>query len=96
MSLPRDSKVYIAGHQGMVGRALWRAMEAASFTKLIGRTRAELDLRDPAATQTFLAAEQPEVIIIAAAKVGGIEANRTQPADFFFDNRPCVTQRVGR
>ena len=94
MSLPRDSKVYIAGHQGMVGRALWRAMEEAGFTKLIGRTRAELDLRDPAATQTFLAAEQPEVIIIAAAKVGGIEANRTQPADFFFDNQQIQTNLI--
>ena len=73
MSLPRDSKVYIAGHQGMVGRAIWRTMEAAGFTNLIGRPRAELDLRDPAATQSFLEQTEPEVIVIAAAKVGGID-----------------------
>ena len=94
MSLPRDSKVYIAGHQGMVGRAIWRAMEEAGFTNLIGRSRAELDLRDPIATQTFLEQAEPEVIIIAAAKVGGIEANRTQPADFLFDNQQIQTNLI--
>ena len=94
MSLPRDSKVYIAGHQGMVGRAIWRTMEAFGFTNLIGRPRAELDLRDPAATQSFLEQTEPEVIVIAAAKVGGIEANRTQPADFFFDNQQIQTNLI--
>lgn len=94
MSLPRDSKIYIAGHQGMVGRALWLALEAAGFSRIIGRTRAELDLRETAATDAFLQSEKPDVILIAAAKVGGIEANRTQPADFLFDNLQIQTNLI--
>ena len=78
----------------MVGRALWLALEAAGFTQLIGRTRAELDLRDAAATDSFLQSEKPDVILIAAAKVGGIEANRTQPADFLFDNLQIQTNLI--
>jgi len=94
VSLPRDSKVYIAGHQGMVGRALWSALEANGFTRLIGKTRSELDLRDAPATDAFLQEEKPNVILIAAAKVGGIEANRTQPADFLFDNLQIQTNLI--
>lgn len=78
----------------MVGRALWRILEAAGFTQLIGRTRAELDLRDAAATDAFLQSENPDVILIAAARVGGIEANRTQPADFLFDNLQIQTNLI--
>ena len=78
----------------MMGRALWRALEAAGFSQLIGRTRAELDLRDAAATDAFLQSEKPDVILIAAAKVGGIEANRTQPADFLFDNLQIQTNLI--
>jgi len=78
----------------MVGRALWRALEAAGFTQIIGRTLAELDLRDGAATDAFLQSEKPDVILIAAAKVGGIEANRTQPADFLFDNLQIQTNLI--
>ena len=94
MSLLRDSKVYIAGHQGMVGRALWSTLEANGFTHLIGRTHAELDLRDASATNSFLKEEKPDVILIAAAKVGGIEANRTRPADFLFDNLQIQTNLI--
>ena len=94
MSLPRDSKIFIAGHQGMVGRALWSTLEANGFTHLIGRTHAELDLRDASATDSFLKEEKPDVILIAAAKVGGIEANRTQPADFLFDNLQIQTNLI--
>ena len=94
MSLLRDSKVYVAGHQGMVGRALWNALEANGFSCLIGRTHAELDLRDASATDSFLKEEKPDVILIAAAKVGGIEANRTQPADFLFDNLQIQTNLI--
>ena len=78
----------------MVGRALWQALEAAGFTQIIGRTLAELDLRDAAATDAFLQSEKPDVILIAAAKVGGIEANRTQPADFLFDNLQIQTNLI--
>ena len=70
----------------MVGRALWSALEAGEFSHLIGRSHAELDLRDAVATDAFLQDEKPDVILIAAAKVGGIEANRTQAAAFLFDN----------
>ena len=94
MSLPRDSKIFIAGHQGMVGRALWSALEAGEFSHLIGRSHAELDLRDAAATDAFLQDEKPDVILITAAKVGGIEANRTQPADFLFDNLQIQTNLI--
>ncbi|MDP7011568.1 MAG: GDP-L-fucose synthase [Verrucomicrobiota bacterium] len=94
MSLPRDSKVFIAGHHGMVGRALWSALENNGFTHLIGRTRTELDLRNAAKTGAFLEEEKPDVILIAAAKVGGIEANRTQPADFLFDNLQIQTNLI--
>jgi GDP-L-fucose synthase len=78
----------------MVGRAFWSALEANEFTHLIGRTHAELDLRDASATDSFLKEEKPDVILIAAAKVGGIEANRTQPADFLFDNLQIQTNLI--
>ena len=78
----------------MVGRALWSALEAGEFSQLIGRSHAELDLRDAAATDAFLQDEKPDVILIAAAKVGGIEANRTQPADFLFDNLQIQTNLI--
>lgn len=77
---------YIAGHRGLVGSALWRACERAGFTRLIGATSNEVDLRDRAATFEFLHATRPSVVILAAAKVGGILANSTYPADFISDN----------
>jgi len=78
----------------MVGRALWSTLEANGFTHLIGRTHAKLDLRDASATGSFLKEEKPDVILIAAAKVGGIEANRTRPADFLFDNLQIQTNLI--
>jgi GDP-L-fucose synthase len=81
-----NAKIYIAGHRGMVGQALWRRLEASGYTNLVGRTSAELDLRDPAATQAFFEAERPDVVVLAAARVGGILANDQYPADFLGDN----------
>ncbi|MCS4185100.1 GDP-L-fucose synthase family protein [Salinibacter ruber] len=81
-----DAKIYVAGHRGMVGRAIWSHLEDAGYTNLIGRTSDELDLRDPAATRAFLEAEQPDVVVLAAARVGGILANDRYPADFIGDN----------
>jgi GDP-L-fucose synthase len=81
-----DAKIYVAGHRGMVGRAIWSHLEDAGYTNLIGRTSDELDLRDPAATRAFLEAEQPNVVVLAAARVGGILANDRYPADFIGDN----------
>ena len=86
MSLTKDTKIYIAGHRGMVGSAVWRALSAEGYTNLIGRTSKELDLRNQAAVNAFFAQEQPGVVIDAAAKVGGILANNTYPYAFLMDN----------
>lgn len=76
----------MAGHRGLVGSALWRELNRRNFTRLIGRTHAELDLMDAAAVRRFYADERPEYVFVAAARVGGIMANHTQPADFLFQN----------
>ncbi len=82
----KNAKIYIAGHRGMVGSAVWRRLEQAGYTNIIGRTSSELDLRDPQATHAFFEAEQPEYVVLAAARVGGILANDQYPADFIGDN----------
>ena len=81
-----DAKIYVAGHRGMVGRAIWRHLEDAGYTNLVGRTSDELDLRDSAATRQFFEDEQPDFVVLAAARVGGILANDRYPADFIGDN----------
>jgi GDP-L-fucose synthase len=86
MELARDAKIYVAGHRGLVGSAIWRALENEGFTRLIGRTHAELDLLDAAAVRGFFESERPEYVFVAAAKVGGIKANHEFPADFLFNN----------
>lgn len=84
--LDHHAKVYIAGHRGLVGSALWRLFEREGFTNLVGATSSEVDLRDRQQARSFLERERPEVVIDAAAKVGGILANNTYPADFLSDN----------
>jgi len=84
--LPRHAPVYVAGHRGLVGSALWRRLEAAGYTNLIGASSAELDLRDRAQTFEFLRHHRPAVVIDAAARVGGILANRDHPTEFLSDN----------
>jgi GDP-L-fucose synthase len=84
--LRKDSKVYIAGHNGMVGSACWRALSNAGYTNLIGRSSKELDLRNQSDVQDFLGDEKPHAIIDAAAKVGGVLANDTYPFEFLMDN----------
>lgn len=84
--LSRSATVYIAGHRGLVGSAIWRHLESAGFTGLVGASSAELDLRDRAATAAFLRRTRPDVVIDAAARVGGILANSTYPAEFLSDN----------
>jgi len=81
-----DTPIYIAGHRGMVGSALVRALRTAGCERLILRTRSELDLCDQAAVEAFFERERPEVVAHCAAKVGGIHANRSFPADFMYDN----------
>jgi len=80
------SKVYIAGHRGLAGSAIMRELERQGYTNLVGRTHAELDLEDAAATQQFFEQERPDLVFLAAAKVGGIHANNTYPVDFLMSN----------
>ena len=75
--LDRDAVVYVAGHRGLVGSAIWRHLEAEGFTRLVGLTSGELDLRDRDAVTAYFAETRPEVVFMAAAKVGGIMANST-------------------
>jgi len=81
-----NSKIYIAGHGGLVGSAIWRNLEEKGYTNLIGRTFAQLDLRNQSAVEHFFATEKPDYVILAAAKVGGIMANNTYRADFIYEN----------
>jgi GDP-L-fucose synthase len=81
-----EGKLFITGHNGLVGRALLRHYATQPQWQVITRTKAELDLRDPLATDAFFAAERPDYVILAAAKVGGIKASYTQPDDFLLDN----------
>jgi len=84
--MQKSEKIFVAGHRGMVGSALIRALEAAGFSKLLKRDRSELELGDSAAVSKFFAKEKPEVVIFAAAKVGGIKANNDQPVEFLLEN----------
>jgi GDP-L-fucose synthase len=86
LRLERSQKIYIAGHRGLVGSAIWRHLEEQGFTSLVGATSAEIDLRDREATSAFFAREEPDVVIDAAGRVGGILANSEYPADFLSDN----------
>jgi GDP-L-fucose synthase len=81
-----NSKIYIAGHRGMVGSAIWRTLTAKGYTNLMGASSATLDLRNQQAVRDFISKEQPEVIIDAAARVGGILANNTYPYQFIMEN----------
>jgi GDP-L-fucose synthase len=89
-----DSRIYVAGHRGLVGSAIVRRLQAAGHTHLLLRTHAELDLTDERATQAFFSAEQPEFVFLAAAKVGGIVANNTHPAEFIRDNLAIQTNVI--
>ena len=84
--LDRDASFYIAGHRGLVGSAIWRALEARGFSGLSGKTSGELDLKDRPAVFDFFAETRPRYVVLAAAKVGGILANSTYPVDFLSEN----------
>jgi GDP-L-fucose synthase len=81
-----DSKIYVAGHRGMVGSAIVRNLKSKGYTNIIYRTSKELDLRIQSDTEIFFEKEKPEYVFLAAAKVGGINANDTYPAEFIYDN----------
>jgi len=82
----QESKIYVAGHNGMVGSAIWRILQKNSFNNLIGKSSKELDLKNQYEVNAFFAKEKPQFVFLAAAKVGGILANNTYRADFLFDN----------
>lgn len=82
----KDSKIYVAGHLGLVGSALWKNLQSKGYTNLIGKSISELDLMDPHSVNTFFATEKPEYVILAAAKVGGIVANNTYRGQFIYEN----------
>lgn len=86
MPIQLNTPIYIPGHRGMVGSAIWRALEAKGYSNLIGKTSAELDLRNQVAVSDFFQTEKPEVVIDAAARVGGILANTTYPYSFLMEN----------
>jgi GDP-L-fucose synthase len=86
MAINRDSRIYVAGHRGLVGSAIWRELERAGFRRLIGKPHAELELLDPAAVDRFYADERPDYVFVAAARVGGILANNSYPAQFIYEN----------
>ena len=88
------AKIYVAGHRGLVGSAIVRCLKTSGYENLLLRTSAELDLRDQAATQTFLKAELPDYVFVAAARVGGILANSTRPAEFIYDNLIMETNLI--
>ena len=81
-----DSKIYIAGHRGLVGSAIWKQLKSKGYTNLIGKTSSELNLMDAVATQKFFEEEKPDYVFLAAAHVGGIMANNTYRADFIYNN----------
>lgn len=89
------SKIYVAGHRGLVGSAIWRTLEAAGYTNLIGRSHKELDLTDAVAVREFFAKEQPEYVFLAAAYVGGIMANNILRADFIYRNLAIQQNVIG-
>lgn len=84
--MDRNARIYVAGHRGLVGSAIVRKLTAEGYGNLLLRTSGELDLRDQAAVAAFFAAERPDCVFLAAAKVGGIVANNTYPAEFIYDN----------
>lgn len=84
--MDKNAKIYVAGHRGMVGSAIVRRLQSAGYTRIVTRTHAELDLLDQKAVHAFLAAEKPDYSFIAAAKVGGIQANNLYRADFLYQN----------
>ena len=82
----KESKIYIAGHRGLVGSAIWKNLQTKGYTNLIGKTRDELNLLDQKETEKFFATEKPEYVFLAAAKVGGIVANNTYRGEFIYEN----------
>ena len=93
--MDKNSKIYIAGHRGLVGSAIWNNLLKKGYTNLVGRTHAELDLLDSVAVKNFFDKENPEYVVLAAAHVGGIMANNTYRADFIYENLQIQQNVIG-
>ena len=93
--MKQDAKIYVAGHRGLVGSAIWRNLQRRGYTNLIGRTHAELDLTDAVAVRQFFDHERPEYVFLCAAHVGGIMANNTYRADFIYNNLQIQQNVIG-
>lgn len=91
----KDSKIYVAGHRGLVGSAIWNHLQKRGYSNLVGKSSSELDLRDRAAVKAFFDQTAPEYVFLAAAKVGGIMANSTYRADFIYDNLQIQQNVIG-
>ena len=91
----KDSKIYVAGHRGLVGSAIVRELNKKGYRNIIGKTHKELDLMDAVAVENFFKEEKPEYVFLAAAKVGGIYANSTYPADFIYENLQIQNNVIG-
>ena len=92
--MDKQSKIYVAGHRGLVGSALMRQLAKQGYSNTVTRTHAELDLTNQKAVADFFAAEKPEYVFLAAAKVGGIHANNTYPAEFIHENLAIQTNVI--
>ena len=95
MTLGKNSKIYVAGHHGLVGSAIWNNLKSRGYTNLVGRTHQELDLMDPVAVRQFFDEEQPDAVVLAAAHVGGIMANLQYRADFIYQNLQIQQNVIG-
>ncbi|GBU23596.1 GDP-fucose synthetase [Fibrobacteria bacterium R8-3-H12] len=93
--MEKTSKIYIAGHRGLVGSAIWRSLQNKGYANLAGKSHAELDLLNPNAVKDFFDKEKPEFVVLAAAKVGGIVANNTYRADFIYENLQIQQNVIG-
>ncbi len=90
-----NTKIYVAGHRGLVGSAIWKNLQARGYHNLVGRTHAELDLMDAVAVRQFFQDEKPEAVVLAAAHVGGIMANFKYRADFIYNNLQIQNNVIG-
>ena len=93
--LDKNAKIYVAGHHGLVGSAIWNNLKRRGYANLVGRSHGELDLLDGAAVKAFFDAERPDAVVLAAAKVGGIMANLQYRADFIYENLQIQQNVIG-
>jgi GDP-L-fucose synthase len=95
LEIDTHSRIYVAGHRGLIGSAIVRMLDKRGGNNIVVRVRAQLDLRDPDAVERFVAAERPQYVVLAAGRVGGIVANRDFPADFLSENLAVQLNVIG-